>query len=288
MITVFTSTYNRGYLLANLYRSLCDQTCQNFEWLIIDDGSLDETEAIINEFVLEKKIDIRYFKQDNSGKHVAINRGVEKAKGELFFIVDSDDVLVENAIERLNYFYNQIKDNDSFAGVSGTCLTLFGNRIGGDMRYNQLDCSPLELRIKYKISGDMSEAVKTKILRNYSFPVFEGEKFCPEALVWNRLSQRYIFRYFNEGLCKCEYRSDGLSAKIVRLRMDSSRASLLYYSELYHMNIPFLHKIKAAINYWRFSFGSNDMILNKIRTIGLLSLLVFPVALLFHYNDLKK
>lgn len=288
MITVFTPTYNRGYVIENLYRSLCSQTLFDFEWLIVDDGSIDATEDIIKDFIAENKITIRYFKQKNVGKHIAINKGVKEARGDLFFIVDSDDFLVETTIERLNFYYNQIKDDVTFAGVSGNRITFDGNRIGGDVGYDVIDCSPLDLRFKYHIKGDMAEAFKTRVLREYPFPVFANEKFCPEAMVWNRLSSKYCLRYFNEGIYRCEYLPDGLTAKIVQLRMQSPLASMLYYSELYHMSIPFLQKLKAAINFWRFSFCSKESFTYKIKQIGFVSLFIYPLGLLFHLKDSKK
>jgi glycosyltransferase involved in cell wall biosynthesis len=119
LITVFTPTYNRAKLLKRLYDSLCVQTFTDIEWLIIDDGSVDNTEKIVNGFIAENKIGIRYIKQRNGGKHRAINHGVREAKGELFFIVDSDDWLPEDSLETINKYYQGIKDDKSFAGISG-------------------------------------------------------------------------------------------------------------------------------------------------------------------------
>ena len=101
MITVFTPTYNRGYIIEKLYNSLVSQNYNEFEWLIVDDGSTDQTQELISNFITKGFIDIRYFKQENGGKHRAINKGVKLAKGELFFIVDSDDYLSNNALDRV-------------------------------------------------------------------------------------------------------------------------------------------------------------------------------------------
>ena len=98
IITVFTPTYNRAYMIDKLYDSLCLQTCKDFEWIVVDDGSVDNTEELIQNFIQENKIHIVYYKQKNQGKHIAINKGVELAKGELFFIVDSDDILPKDSL----------------------------------------------------------------------------------------------------------------------------------------------------------------------------------------------
>lgn len=288
MITVFTSTYNRAYIIENLYQSLCQQSYKDFEWLIIDDGSTDDTEKIVTSLMKKKEVVIYYVKQPNGGKHRAINRGVQLAQGELFFIVDSDDQLYSNALAEIMHYYEDIKYNGSFAGICGLKTFFDGRVVGGEFQYTLLDCSPLDLRLKYHVKGDMAEVFKTDVLKKYPFPTFDGEKFCPEALVWNRISLKYKLRYVNDPIYRCEYRPDGLTAKIVRLRMNNPQASLLYYSELYQMNIPFLQKVKAAINYWRFSFSSHLSFFMHLKQIGFLSLFMYPIGLLFHLRDLRS
>lgn len=288
MVTIFTPTYNRAYIIDKLYESLSCQSCKDFEWLVVDDGSSDETEGLIDSFIKENRIVIRYVKQENRGKHIAINKGLELARGELFFIVDSDDHLSFDAVEKLIYYYQQIALDDSFVGVSGVRVTFEGVRIGGMFNYEILDCSSLDLRLKYHVEGDMAEAFKTAILKQYPFPVFEKERFCPEALIWNRLSMNYKIRFTKEKIYKCEYRTDGLTAKIVKLRMSSPLASMLYYSELYKMPIPFDQKLKAAINYWRFALCSKEKFADKVKQIGWVSLLLFPLGLMFHLKDLRS
>ena len=99
LITIFTPTYNRAYTLPKLYESLKIQTNQNFDWVIVDDGSTDDTEVLIKSFIDEGIIKITYIKQKNQGKHIAINTGVTLAKGDFFIVIDSDDYLLENCIE---------------------------------------------------------------------------------------------------------------------------------------------------------------------------------------------
>jgi glycosyltransferase involved in cell wall biosynthesis len=253
MITVFTPAYNRAYTLTKLYESLANQTNKDFEWLIVDDGSVDNTQELIQSFIQDNKIPIRYFKQDNGGKHRAINKGMQEAEGELFFIVDSDDYLVKNAIERVSYHYTHIKDKENFAGICGCCMYFSGERVGGKATFTVLDCNSLDFRHKYKIKGDMAEVFRTEILKQYPFPEITEEKFCPEALIWNRIAIKYKLRYFNENIYVCEYLSDGLTSKIYEIRKKSPQASVLYYSELGKMPISFIQKMKANINYWWFA-----------------------------------
>lgn len=254
MITVFTPTYNRAYTLSRLYESLLNQTSSDFEWLIVDDGSTDNTEEMVNDFIKENKIPIRYLRQKNGGKHRAINKGVQEARGELFFIVDSDDYILPHAVERYLLHYTNIAETSEIIGVSGRRLYLTGKVIGDHFSEEFLDISTLDLRMKRKISGDMAEAYKTEILLKFPFPNIPDEKFCPEALIWNRMAQTGKVRFFNEGFYVCEYLEDGLTSSILRIRMNSPGYSTLYYRELYGLPIPFSQKVKAAVNYWRFWF----------------------------------
>lgn len=252
LITVFTPTYNRAHTLSQLYESLCSQTCREFEWLIIDDGSVDDTESVVRKYMTDNRIHLRYFKVTNGGKHRAINSGVQLAYGELFFIVDSDDYLDKNAVKILKEEFQKIRYKESFCGICGLKADTSGTKIGGEESWRTLKCSPLDLRYKYKVKGDMAEVFLTSILKESPFPEIEGEKFCPEALLWNRLSKKYKMYYFYRKIYFCEYLPDGLTSKIIKIRRDSPTASRMYYSELASLKIPFLQKIKAAVNYWRF------------------------------------
>ena len=252
MITVFTPTYNRASLLSRLYDTLILQTYKNFEWIIVDDGSKDNTKEVVNSFVAERKIDIHFVQQENGGKHRAINTGVRLAKGELFFILDSDDVLPDNALELVTETYQPIKHDFSFAGVSGIDGTFDGRIIGSGLPVDFLDCSSVDIRYKYHIAGDMKEVFRTSVMKEFPFPNIEGEKFCPEALVWNRIAQKYKLRFFNKVIYKVEYQPEGLTSNIVKVRMKSPITSMMCYAEMLELNIPFKDKLKAAVNYWRF------------------------------------
>lgn len=285
IITIFTPAFNRAHLLINLYNSLLKQTANSFEWLIVDDGSTDNTEELVLSFIDEQKIPVRYFRQENGGKHRAINRGVKEAKGELFFIVDSDDYVADNAVERILFHYNNIKDNSEFAGVCGCRAYFSGKKVGGEANFEILYCSSLDFRHKYKMKGDMAEVFKTEILRQYPFPEIEGERFCPEALIWNRIAKKYKLLYFNENIYFCEYLPDGLTAKIVEVRQKSPITSMLYYSELYKSEIPLMQKFIAAIHFWRFALCSKIGFFETLKKIGVISLLAYPFGLLAYIVD---
>ena len=253
IITVFTPTYNRAHLLIRLYQSLTCQTFTDFEWLLIDDGSADNTGNVVQGFIAENIISIRFHQCPNGGKHRAINHGVQEARGELFFIVDSDDWLPEDALETIAKFYETIKDDKYFAGVSGHRGYPDGSIVGSGQKEEFIDANALDIRYKHHVTGDLNEVFRTSVLREIPFPEFEGERFCPEALVWNRIATKYKLRYFNNVTYIADYQPGGLTANIVRVRMQSPMASTTCYQEMLTHDIPLKQKVKAAINYWRFA-----------------------------------
>ena len=261
MITVFTPTYNRAHLLPRLYESLCRQTFTDFEWVIVDDGSVDNTKSLSLSLPQREGtfFPIRYFYQENGGKHRAINRGVKEAQGELFLILDSDDSLPPDSLERIAYYYEQIRDDKSFGGVCGYMAHHDGTIIGHGNDAEILDTNSIDLRNKYHIQGDMCEVFRTSVLREIPFPEILGEKFCPEALVWNRIAQKYKLRVFHHVVYYRDYLDGGLTDKIVRIRMKSPVASMMTYAEMTTFDIPFMQKVKAAINYWRFWYPTTSL-----------------------------
>lgn len=252
MITVFTPTFNRAYILPKLYESLKSQIYKDFEWLIVDDGSTDGTHDLVDEWMENSPFPIRYSYQTNGGKHRAINNGVKLAKGEWFFIVDSDDTLPPDSLMIANKWIKSIQGDASFAGVCGM------RRISGvspRVNFESLDISPLG--IKDIIRADKAEIIKTEVLKNYPFPDIPDEKFCAESLIWNRIGIKYRFRYFNEVIYDCKYLEGGLSFNSIRIRKNSpTYATLLYYEEM--LNVPSISRqIRSAINYWRYVWFSN-------------------------------
>jgi len=282
MLTIFTPAYNRAYILPQLYKSLCAQTCSDFEWLIVDDGSTDDTNSLIEKYLHEGRVKIRYFRKENGGKHRAINFGVKEAFGQWFFIVDSDDCLTSDAVAWIQKTAELIEDDNRFAGLSGIRIKPNGEKIGGGGNFGNIDANAIDIRLKYGVVGDLAEVYKTDILRQYPFPEIEGEKFCPEALVWFRIARQYMLRYCHKGIYVCEYLSDGLTAKITKLRRESSTASMIFYSEHFHDNISWIWKMKAAINFWRFSLSAYK---REYRMLNPLSLVCWLPGKLMQFKD---
>lgn len=254
-ITILTPTYNRASLLPRLFDSLLRQTNKDFEWIVVDDGSTDDTREVVAN--LKEKcggaFPMGYVYKVNGGKHMAINIGAERARGELLFIADSDDLLIDDALETVANSWHDISDDKSFAGIAGLDITMDTREvIGSGLPQEHIDCNAIDIRYRHHVTGDMKEVFRTEVLREFPFPEFAGERFCPEQLVWFRMARRYRLRYINKPIYIADYQPDGITAGITRARMRNPSASMLTYAELTECPVPFLVKVKAAINFWRF------------------------------------
>ena len=189
MISILTPTYNRAHTLPRLYKSLKQQTMKDFEWIIVDDGSTDNTKYIVEKWIKEINLfNIIYIKQKNGGKHRALNKGIPHAKYDYIYIVDSDDYLTDDAVEKIHLWISTIDNKSKFAGVSGLKgkITDKGMIIIGQFpsKLEFIDATNLERKSK-KLLGDKAEVYRKDILLKYPFPEFEGEKFLTEAVVCN-------------------------------------------------------------------------------------------------------
>lgn len=287
-ITVFTPSYNRAYTITKLYRSLLKQSYKNFEWIVVDDGSTDNTQELIQKFIQERLIKITYYKQKNGGKHRAINKGLDFAKGELFFIVDSDDYLTENALEVVWKGWNDIDNKKEFCGISGLKGFSTSQIVGNSHRDYILDCSILDYRYKYEIRGDKAEVFVTDILKENKFPEIDGENFISESIVWNCLGNKYLMRWINEIIYICNYLDDGLSSKITPLRIKNIKGTLMLYKLNLEYDLPFKYKFKNCINYYRFLFHSNFSRKDHLLAINFLNLLGVVGGFIMYIIDSYK
>lgn len=235
MITVFTPSWNRRNTLKGLYETLLKQDTKAFEWLIVDDGSSDNTEEYIKKLQKENKIKINYIYKENGGKLSAYNVGLDNAKGDIFLCIDSDDILKENVLKRIESDFKSISNNEEIAGImyvqnyidnkEKTIGTLFPSDGLVDTYYNIYN--------KHKVSGDKLIVFKTKIAKEYHFPIIKGEKFVPEALVYNRVSKKHKFMCMNYVTSYKEYLQDGYSNNYFKLVKRNPLGNMLYYRELF-------------------------------------------------------
>ena len=236
-VTVFTPTYNRAYILENLYRSLQRQTCTDFEWLIVDDGSSDGTQALVESWQAEgNPFPIRYVYQENGGKCRAINRGLELAEGRLFFTVDSDDYLTDDALEKVVRWDAELPADGNYCGYvgnRGTTPTDTPNRLfdGGYLDGDALD--------RYSVvDGERAFVFYTEIHRKYLYPEFPGEKFLTEAVTWDQMAHDgYKMRFYNDIIWIWEYKDDGLTRAGYRVFLENPQGTGLFFRQM----AEFLH-----------------------------------------------
>ncbi len=244
-ITVFTPTYNRAHTLPALYKSLREQktTC-SFEWLIIDDGSTDNTAELISNWAKDDVVKINYHKVPNGGKPRAINRAVELAQSPFLFIVDSDDYLADSSV--IDFMANEcekIKNDPSFVGVGG--LQGYSQEIAKRPVFfnNYVDATNLE-RATYGLNFDCNEAYKIEILRNYPFKVWEGENFTPEQIILDDMAlDGYKLRWYNRVIVISEYLENGLTKGAWNL----IKKNPMGYAMLYDHKLKYHHRVRDRI-----------------------------------------
>lgn len=237
-ITVFTPTYNRAYIIENLYKSLQRQSFTDFEWLVVDDGSSDNTEELFAKWSKENNnFQIRYYKKENGGKHRAINYALDKARGELFFTVDSDDYLTDDALYKVNIWEKSLDKSRKFAGIVANIGNDKYKTINNFFKEEYLDLDLLQ-RYDYTedgkkvLNGERAYIFYTDIHRKYKYPEFEGEKFMTESVVWNRMAHDgYLVRYYNDIIWIFKYLDDGLTKAGNRLFLDNPRGYSLWIKE---------------------------------------------------------
>lgn len=273
IVTVFTPTYNRKHTINRLYKSLINQSCKRFIWLIIDDGSSDSTDELISSFIKEDIITIKYIYKKNEGKHIAINLGVDMCDTELFFIVDSDDYLVKDAIKNIICFTNSIEDKNIYCGIAGLKAYQDLKPIASipiDDKKKYLDANHLEITYKYNVKGDKAEVFFTNVLKKYKFPKFENENFLTECVVWNKMANDgYIIRWFNKIIYIAEYMNDGLTKNSKKLSLANPKGRMYQALINSQCNIPLKEKIRFKINYYRYGLhaktGINKLIIRSIK-----------------------
>lgn len=216
MLTVFTPTYNRAYTLHLCYESLKRQSCKDFEWLIIDDGSTDNTKELVAGWMEESSIPIRYHFQENKGMHGAHNAAYERIETELNVCIDSDDYMADDAVEKITKFWKEAGSN-RYAGIVGLDVSQSGEVIGtalpGHLEHSTLS----DLYALYQVKGDKKLVYRTELTSKYPpYPLFPGEKYCPLSYKYILIDQDYPLLLMNEVLCVVEYMQDGSSLNIIK------------------------------------------------------------------------
>jgi len=261
LFTVFTPTYNRARTLQRVYASLQRQTLRNFEWLVMDDGSTDNTRALIAQWEAESNFPIRYIFQENQGKPAAFNRGVQEARGELFLTLDSDDECVPEALERLKHHWDAIpaQDKTKFSAVTVLCKDQNGNLVGNKFPRDILDSDTIEVTFKYRVTGEKWGFQRTDVLKQFPFPSIPNAKFISESVVWFALSRKYKTRFVNEAL-RIYHVHDGAGDHLSTLSPAVLSGRAYLHRFVLNELIDWLFRtprsvFRSAINFSRYSFG---------------------------------
>jgi len=217
-LSIITPTYNRGHLLDRCYRSLLTQPDKDFQWIIVDDGSSDDTETVVSGFVTNL-FPITYVRKENGGKHTALNTAHGHIRGEYVLILDSDDYLTEDAVAAVRQGWER------YAKVPEIGILTF---LKGSSREDPV-CTvrdfdtPVDILRYRRIcfwGSDCCEVIRSKLFLKFPFPVFPGERFVSECALWNQVAQTHKCVYINQVIYICEYLEDGLSAsgRAMRIR----------------------------------------------------------------------
>lgn len=251
LITVFTPTYNRANTITRLFESLKNQSFKDFEWLIVDDGSTDNTEEIVESFDSLGEFPIRYIKKENGGKHTAYNIGLNEARGRLFFNVDSDDWLDPNSLYTIMTQSKKVMSDSRCCGI--IALKNFANQtvIGNEFRKDNIFMTFRELELSGQ-RGERSIIFKTSIAKNFRFPIIKGERFMPEGVVYDEFTD-FSFLIVNQALTTCEYLPEGLSSNPKRLMVQNPGGYMLYYSRRIDLAANYKERIGYVLRYNFFS-----------------------------------
>lgn len=256
-LTIFTPTYNRANLLERLYRSLLAQTNNNFEWIIIDDGSTDNTREKVNNWIEDKLISINYLHKLNGGKHTAYNMGVKNSKGDLCVCIDSDDYLSNDAVDSILDCWENQTYSMNCAGIIGQKIDVHNtNFISGLPDYVELTLYQLDY--EYKCKGDKCFIFRTDIAKDYLFPIVENEKFFPESYVFDMIGKKHTFITLRKEVNICEYQEDGYSNNFINLMLNNPIGFKAYYCQRIDMSYTFSEKLGYIIRYNAFDILSND------------------------------
>lgn len=267
LFTIFTPSYNRAYTLPRLYESLKNQTNKNFIWLIVDDGSIDETKSLVQKFINENIIEIQYIFQTNKGKHIAINNGLKHTKTDFFCVIDSDDYLVENALQEMQLLSGKTRDKNQIAGFT---FIRFSEKTNFDKnQYGKKEwLSSGRIKYEWEYPGEMTFCLKTNIHQQFYFPEFAGEKFCPESLVIRRIERRYDILATDKVLALGDYLEDGLTKNYYQLLLKNPKAALLNIQERFQDQLSKEEKLSLAKTYWDIASKTNQSFMKRFLCIN--------------------
>ncbi|MDQ8735947.1 glycosyltransferase family 2 protein [Paenibacillus sp. LHD-38] len=287
-LTVFTPTYNRAYCLHQVYESLQRQTCKDFEWLIIDDGSSDGTEELVAGWIAEERVPITYVLQQNKGMHGAHNTAYERMVTELNVCIDSDDYMPDDAVEHIVAFWSKNR-SDKVCGFVGLDAYIDGSIVGSELPEGLTSATLFDLYHKYGVTGDKKLVYRTALTKLYPYPLFDGEKYVGLDYKYHYLNQHYELLLLNEVLCHVEYLPDGSSRNMLMQYRKNPKGFAFYRKSLLLLPIGGMtFKYRQAVHYVSSSLMSrNRKWLHEVPSKLIILSACIPGLLLYGYIRLK-
>jgi glycosyltransferase involved in cell wall biosynthesis len=281
LLSIITPSFNRGYCLHKIYHSLIQFASQDFEWILVDDGSTDDTMSIVQPWLEEKKLNFRYIKQDNTGKTNAVIHAFEQnPNGEYALVLDSDDFLLPNALDLIKQYVLELKQEE--IGLVFLKSNTLGEIIG--TRFNLDSSTYIAMYFgKYSCYGDKLFVVQTAIYQESLVPAFPGEKLIPEGVIYLNMQQSGKFRCINEILYTGDYLADGLSASTINLAANNINGFILEKRMLQDQPLDLLSSVKNYVKYVSYSIAGKKSlgeIFDQSRNKLLIFLLLIPTWVL--------
>ena len=280
-LTVFTPTYNRAYVLKQCYDSLCRQTCKDFVWLIVDDGSSDNTKEIVDEWMTnDNGFEIRYVYKQNGGMHTGHNKAYELIDTELNVCIDSDDFMPDDAVELIVNFWEENKDS-SYSGIIALDVYKNGQVIGKELPNKK--STTLSGYYQNGGQGDKKLIYRTEIINKYPpYPEFEGEKFVPLDYKYLLADQDYELLIMNKPVCVVEYMEDGSSKNMLRQYYKNPRGFAFMRKVHMRYDRGFKRKLKTCIHYVSSSFISKNRKFIKESPKKVMTTIAIPFGFLLY------
>lgn len=253
LLTIFTPAYNRADKIRRVFSSLEEQMNSECEWLIIDDGSKDNTNEVVSKFIEESSMNIHYYKKENGGKHTAHNMAVDLAKGKYFMCLDSDDYLENNSIEALIY---KIKQCGSQEGI--IAYKCDQNRVLLSEKFPQEMSVPniYSLNQEYNCMGEFVFVFPTELLKKNKFPIFAGERFLTESVLYDKMNCR--MHLLEKVIEVCEYQADGLSNNLNEIMKKNPAGYCMYFMQRIDMQTTFRNRIITIGKYISFCIFAGE------------------------------
>ena len=281
LLTIFTPAYNRAHTLHLGYEALLRQTCKDFEWLIVDDGSTDNTRELVERWIAENKIPIRYHYQENQGMHGAHNTAYRLIETELNTCIDSDDYMPDDAVEKIVSFW-KIYGNNKVAGIIGLDQTIQGNIIGTTFPQDMKETTLFGF-YENGGKGDKKLVYRTDVIKQYpEYPIFNGEKYVGLAYKYYCIDEDFPLLTMNDVLCIVEYQEDGSSMNMYKQYWKNPKGFAFYRKKEMVITRQFKRKCIVCMHYVSSSFIAKNWRFVQESPKKLLTILFTPFGLLLY------